>query len=229
MTQKEKTPTYNFAAEIRAQVAQSNERTVPALRLIRRDATRTLKTVDPAGVFELVFMLLSDPNMPKWLPYELLHHHKAAMAKVTVAQLTRLGRGLAAWDEVDPFACYLSGPAWREGRIRDGDVHRWARSVDRWWRRVAVVSTVPLNSTARGAKGKGDAERTLAVCEFVKNDRDDMVVKALSWALRELARKQPEAVRSYLKANVDCLAARVVREATNKLDTGLKNPRLKRP
>ena len=50
-----------------------------------------------------------------------------------------------------------------------------------------------------------------------------MVVKALSWALRALTVHDPEAVRAFL-ADHD-VAARVRREVTNKLETGLKQPR----
>jgi hypothetical protein len=46
------------------------------------------------------------------------------------------------------------------------------------------VSTVALNVRSRG--GSGDVPRTLAVCRFLVADPDDMAVKALSWALREL-------------------------------------------
>jgi 3-methyladenine DNA glycosylase AlkD len=56
------------------------------------------------------------------------------------------------------------------------------------------------------------------------DDRDDMVVKAMSWALRELVAHDPDAVRAFLSAHDDVLAARVKREVTNKLETGLKNP-----
>ena len=50
-----------------------------------------------------------------------------------------------------------------------------------------------------------------------------MVVKALSWALRELVVRDPGAVRTFLDEHD--LAARVRREVTNKLQTGLKQPR----
>lgn len=126
------------------------------------------------------------------------------------------------WAAVDTFACYLSGPAWREHQVPDAVIHRWARSPDRWWRRAALVSTVPLNAPARG--GRGDTARTLAVCTLLVKDRDDMVAKALSWALRELARRDPHAVRRFLAEHQDELAARVLREVRNKLDTGLKTP-----
>ena len=58
------------------------------------------------------------------------------------------------------------------------------------------------------------------------SDRDDMVVKALSWALRELAKRDAGAVRKFLAENDGALAARVLREVRNKLTTGLKNPRI---
>jgi 3-methyladenine DNA glycosylase AlkD len=51
-----------------------------------------------------------------------------------------------------------------------------------------------------------------------------MVVKALSWALRQLVVHDRDAVWSFLKEHDDVLAARVKREVRNKLTTGLKNP-----
>ena len=56
-------------------------------------------------------------------------------------------------------------------------------------------------------------------------DRDDMVVKALSWALRELAKRDPKPVVAFIEQFGERLAARVIREVQNKLNTGLKNPR----
>jgi 3-methyladenine DNA glycosylase AlkD len=84
------------------------------------------------------------------------------------------------------------------------------------------VSTVPLNLRAAG--GTGDTARTLEVCRRLAADRDDVVVKALSWALRELVVWDPEAVRAVLHDQGDALAARVRREVNAKLNTGLKAP-----
>jgi 3-methyladenine DNA glycosylase AlkD len=57
------------------------------------------------------------------------------------------------------------------------------------------------------------------------SDRDDMVVKAMSWALRALVVHDAEVVREFLSEHEDELAARVKREVRNKLRTGLKNPK----
>jgi len=82
---------------------------------------------------------------------------------------------------------------------------------------------VPLNLGSRG--GTGDVPRTLRICRLLAGDHDDMVVKGLSWALREAAKRDPAAVQAFLARHRGVLAARVVREVTNKLTTGRKNPR----
>lgn len=72
---------------------------------------------------------------------------------------------------------------------------------------------------------KEDTERTLDICGRLIADRDDMIVKALSWALRELVVWDPNAVRRFLETHGDALAPRILREVRNKLETGLKNVR----
>jgi 3-methyladenine DNA glycosylase AlkD len=109
------------------------------------------------------------------------------------------------------------------GQIDDDLIHKWARSEDRWWRRVALVCTVALNRPTLG--GKGDVPRTLAVCKILADDKDDMVAKAMSWALRELSRHDVDAVLNFLEKYKDVLASRVKREVINKITTGLKNPK----
>ncbi len=194
------------------------------MRAVRREFSRRLATHPPKAVVHLALQLLEyDSAVMRFLAYEVIHYHPGALRSLRARDLERLGSGMDSWGDVDTFACYLSGPAWREGQVADALILRWARSKDRWWRRAALVSTVPLNIQARG--GSGDAERTLEVCKRLVADRDDMVVKAMSWALRSLAVRDPGSVRRFLRLHEDGLAARVRREVTNKLTTGLKNSR----
>jgi 3-methyladenine DNA glycosylase AlkD len=102
------------------------------------------------------------------------------------------------------------------------DGQRWAASPDRWWRQAALVSTVPLNLRSRG--GTVNTERTLDICRQLAADGDDMVLKALSWALWELVVWDPQAVRRFLDEHDGVLAARVRREVRSKLETGRKHP-----
>ena len=152
--------------------------------------------------------------------FEILGALPRVRRALTAGQVLALAEGNDNWCSVDAYACNVSGPCWREGALTDAMIATWSASDDRWMRRTALVSTVPLNMKSRG--GTGDTARTLAVCERHVADRDDMVVKALSWALRELAERDPAAVQAFLSAHP--VASRVRRETKNKLETGLKNP-----
>jgi hypothetical protein len=217
----------DLPAEILHQIRTSSDHTVSGLRPVRRHVSNRLRREPQELVLRVVFQLIATRGVPVWFAYEVLHYHREAMSRLTLVDVERLGRGMSSWGEVDSFACYISGPGLREGQLEIADIQRWARSADRWWRRAALVSTVPLNTPARG--GNGDAGRTLAICDLLKADRDDMVVKAMSWALRELGKREPGRVKSYLAANASQLASRVLREVGNKLRTGLKNPTRPKP
>jgi len=194
-----------------------------ALRTLRRRYSKHLALASPGTMLELAQQFIELETFPfRFVAYELIHHHKATLQSLGAKNLEALARGLDGWESVDTFSCYLAGPVWREHQVPDALIHRWARSKDRWFRRAALVSTVPLNNKARG--GSRDSDRTLAVCEKLMDDRDDMVVKALSWALRELAKRDPRAVQSFIRQHSNRLAPRVLREVRNKLSTGLKNP-----
>jgi len=209
---------------MRADIAGARARTVPVLRELRREASRRLRAVPGDAVLRIALALLEEPRVcPRWFAYELVHHHKAALGGLSAARLNKLAKGLADWHEVDPFGLYLLGPTWREGLVSDAFIAGWTRSKDRWRRRSALVATVALNNAARG--GGGDVARTLAICERLLDDRDDMVVKALSWALRALAVRNPAAVASYLEAHGNRVPSRARREVGNKLRTGLKSGR----
>jgi RimJ/RimL family protein N-acetyltransferase/3-methyladenine DNA glycosylase AlkD len=210
------------AAEVDAEIRSLPVRNTPNVRTVRRRYSRVVKEWSPDSVLALARMLVESYGH-RWVAYELVRGHKGAFERLAEAELEELGKGIDSWWAVDSFARTLSGPAWLEGLVPDELIHKWARSEDRWWRRAALVSTVALNVRSHG--GQGDVPRTLAVCRLLVDARDDMVVKALSWALRELVVHDPEAVRGFLEEYGERLAARVKREVRNKLATGLKNPK----
>jgi 3-methyladenine DNA glycosylase AlkD len=161
----------------------------------------------------------------RWQAYEVLAAHKGAFCCLGESELEELGLGINSWWTVDSFARTLSGPAWRDGLVSDEMFVKWAGSADLWWRRAALVSTVAFNIRSQG--GKGDVARTLAICKLLAADHEDMVVKAMSWALRQLVYFDPGAVEGFINEHEGVLAGRVKREVRSKLQTGLKNPRRK--
>ena len=214
----------NMASQIDAEIQALPVCNTAAARAIRRQYSRKLKPVDPTFVFELAKALIEKYDQ-RWLAYELIRHHPATFQQLGAAELAELGQGIDSWDTVDAFARILAGPAWLKGQLSDEVIRAWAGSEDLWWRRAALVSTVALNMRSQG--GRGDVARTLAICEMLAADHEDMVAKAMSWALRALVGHDPEAVEAFLIEHEADLPARVKREVRNKLTTGLKNPKRK--
>ena len=155
------------------------------------------------------------------MAYELIGKNKNVWTVLTMKDIKALKKNLDNWASVDGFAVYVTGVQWRLGTVRDAWIHNLLASENRWERRLAVVSTVALNLKSRG--GTGDAPRTMAVCERVVDDRDDMVVKALSWALRELSKRDKALVSEFMDRHRSRLAGRVLREVGHKLEFGTKN------
>ena len=186
-----------FAKEIASRLAGLSSQTTPAARSVRREYSRMLAKAQPDVVVRIAFLLAKRRNFAcRFVAYEIVQHHAAAVAGLTLDDLLKLGDGIDSWGAVDCFACCLSGPAWRDGRLSDAVIRGWAQSEDRWWRRAALVSTVALSRL-------GDVEgvrKVIAVCGLAVSDQDDMVVKALSWALRELAKKHQEAAESFSRS-----------------------------
>jgi hypothetical protein len=212
-----------LAEEIEARVDGLPVRNALVLRSLRREYSQRVAASPPVEIVKIAALLIARGRVHRFFGDELIASRPDALATLDLIQVERLGSGISSWDQVDCFACNLSGPAWREGHIEDKAIIQWARSKDRWWRRAALVSTVPLNLKARG--GLGDARRTLRICTLLIDDRDAMVVKALSWALRALAVRDADAVRRFLKENEVRLPALVRREVQNKLTTGRKTPK----
>jgi 3-methyladenine DNA glycosylase AlkD len=212
----------SLAEEIHSRLSQLAVPNAVSFRVIRREISHRIANASPQSVVQLALHLLTIPSdLMRAFAYEMVSQHRLAFEQLTADDLLKFGEGIHSWSTVDCFAIYLSGPLWARGTISDKAVQEWARSQDRWWRRAALVSTVALS---RG----GDAQdfiRVARICTLLVEDRDDMVVKALSWALREGAKKHPDQVRSFLAEHQEALAARVIREVNNKLTTGLKTPR----
>ena len=220
MTQQGGTPA-DISAAVMRDIRGLIGATTPEVRSVRRRYSRILAAESPDRVLAIVKVLLAEQSWTaRVVAYELLAGHRASMARVNARLVEQMATGLSDWGSVDLYGVTVAGAAWREGGITDAHVQRWARSKDRWRRRLALVSTVPLNSKARG--GSGDTRRTLAICRTLVADRDDMVVKALSWALRELSKRDPVSVSGFLREEDARLASRVRREVRTKLDTGRK-------
>jgi len=155
------------------------------------------------------------------LAFEMIGRDRKLLDALEYKDLSELGQNLDNWASVDHYTVGIFGVLWGRGVVQDSHIDALLKSDNFWERRVAVVSTVALNLKSRG--GKGDTPRTLAVCERVVDDHHDMIQKALSWALRELSKRDRDAVLTFMEQYEKRLANRVVREVNHKLEFGTKN------
>lgn len=198
---------------------------VAELRTVTARWQKTLAHFSEEQWIELALELADANHLEcQLVAYELLWKNKKALQQLTVDQILALGKHLDNWVSVDVFCLSIAGYCWQKGILQDEIIEQWARHPDRWIRRSALVSTVPLNLRARG--GKGDVKRTLWICRLLISDRDEMVVKAISWALRELSKSDKQAVEQFMEQYNDKIHSRVKREVGTKLRTGKKNVRL---
>jgi 3-methyladenine DNA glycosylase AlkD len=212
------------AAAIARDIAELPRSDTASVRAIRKAWSKTLRRSSASEVLVVAEAFEAKAGQGgKWVAYELVRFHPGALAAVTEAQIAGFAGRAQSWYAVDALGTILTGPLWLRGRLGDELIVAWSRSEDRWLRRSALVATVGLNARASG--GPGDAARTLAICRRLAPDRDDMVEKALSWALRELSRRDRPAVERFMAQMDQALPARVRREVRNKLATGLKTPR----
>src|SRR5262245_39510633 len=144
----------DVAAAILRDLRELPRTTAPAVRAVRRPYSRTLADESPDVVLAIARCLLTENSWSaRVVAFELLDGHEGARGRLRASTVEEMAAGLSDWGSVDLFGVTIAGPAWREGRVSDRHVMRWARSKDRWRRRLSLVATVPLNSRARGGAG----------------------------------------------------------------------------
>jgi len=223
-------PWLNLDEDVRRDLASLPRINTPSVRSLRRRYSKALAHASPRMVLRFIRSLLDGAGWAeRVVAWEVLAAHERTFGLLNDRLVEEMAYGLSDWGSVDLFGVTVLGQAWRAGLVTDAKILTWRRSPDRWRRRLALVATVPLNSRARG--GAADARKTLRACRVLLGDSDDMVVKAMSWALRELAKQDPKVVEAFLLKEEGRLSSRVKREVLNKLRTGVKSPgrRRRRP
>jgi 3-methyladenine DNA glycosylase AlkD len=113
----------------------------------------------------------------------------------------------AWWDLVDGLATHQVGDLLRrypdEMRAR---LLAWSRGDDAWLRRTSIICQVSFKRATDQALLYACIEPSLA-------ERDFFLRKAIGWALREYAKSEPEAVRSYVAEHANQLSGLSRREA----------------
>lgn len=197
--------------------------TVPELKDLLKTVKPILKNLTPRQRIDLVHALLKTNIFEcQQFGYESIIRDIKILQVLTPEDIRQMNVNQDNWVSVDTYSACILGVGWREGKITDQEIQHKIDSADLWQRRQALVATLGWNQKARG--GTGDVEKTLWVCKQLVDDHEDMINKALSWALRELSKVDREPVIQFMESNEGRLHNRVKREVWNKLNTGKKNP-----
>jgi len=197
----------------------------PNLRKIARDwvaGHRKNPWPDTLGLIELLWCGPSQEE--RALAILLLESHRRRIPELEWDHFDRWRHMSDNWGVTDGLGCVVFGP-WIKADLT-ARLERLTFLIgepDVWSRRLALVATVPLN------RGQGTAipDLTLQLVDQVKHERDPMITKAVSWALRELTKTHRSRIVDYLEQNRRLLAPLAVRETENKLRTGLKSGKIK--
>ena len=138
--------------------------------------------------------------------------------------LRRIGRDADDWITVDTLAATVAAGIAREP-YRWAELEQLVFSPIRWERRLvgSTIATLPHVDHDLGHTGALVARGLELVGQLIGDSEPD-VQKSLSWALRELARRDPAAVAAFCRAEADRAAAGqdghrawVLRDALGKL------------
>lgn len=194
---------------------------VPELREIIKEwkhAHKTSKATEILALFELLWHGKSREE--RLLACYLLQSFPSHMAQLSLEKLDQWRAGIDNWEVADAFAQYILG-VWILEFPDSRVTYLWDLIADeeKWSRRLALVATTFMN---RHYKESAFPDLTLALVDIVKTERDPMITKAVSWALRVLGERHAASVRVYLEENAEILAKSVMREVLHKLLLGRK-------
>jgi 3-methyladenine DNA glycosylase AlkD len=123
------------------------------------------------------------------------------------------------WDLVDLSAHKIPG----EFLLKNQDqtiLRHLARSESLWERRIAIISTMAFIRERKFGE-------TLAIAEILLNDKQDLIHKAVGWALREIGKKNQNVLETFLLQNYKQMPRTMLRYAIEKFPKDLRQKYLK--
>jgi len=157
--------------------------------------------------------LWSQPHREeKYVALGLAQRWKTFIEPQALGLYERLIREGQWWDLVDPVAAHLVGKVVLDFPDTTWPlIDQWIEDDNLWVRRTAVICQI-----RNGAKT--DSARLFDYCRRRANETEFFMRKAIGWALREYAYKDPEAVYVFIKEQGDALSGLSRREASKHLE-----------
>lgn len=164
----------------------------PEVRRIARSAART-EPSDPDAMVSAVRALWDEAafHEERYAAQDLLGL-RWAQGRLDLVDLHRhMALTGAWWDHVDEVAHRIADLVATHPADLGPVLRSWSRDPSRWLRRLAILGQLGR---------RGDVDRDLLTDVIVVNleDPDFFIRKAIGWALREVARHDPDWVRTFV-------------------------------
>ena len=118
---------------------------------------------------------------------------------------------LTNWANTDGLSAWIIADIVKKDPNLTDRLLEWTSSENRWRRRAAAVSLVPI------ARRGGMLDQVFRISDRLMTDSDDMVRKGVGWLLKEASKEHPQEIRDYLLKWREETSALVLRYASEKL------------
>jgi 3-methyladenine DNA glycosylase AlkD len=164
----------------------------PTLRSIERAAFRGLPTPTAEDLKSVALSCWSLPEREfQYAACDYLRQHVAAADDQFLPVVRTLLVTKSWWDTVDPLATRFVGDLVRAHRPLVATMDEWSADENKWLVRTAILFQLHYG-------GATDTTRLFDYCIRQADHPDFFVRKAIGWALRQYARTDPEAVRTFV-------------------------------
>jgi len=181
---------------------------VPQLRVVA-------KKLEKLGLEETAFLLHSPMHEERLLALLIWVIQFKKKSQAIYDAYVRHIEYVNNWDLVDASAYQIAG-AYLYAHPFDKEIlYKWVESRNLWIRRIAVVATLAFIK-------KGEIEETFLISEKLLHDKEDLIHKAIGWMLREVGKKNENALEVFLKQYLKLLPRTTLRYATERFEKAKK-------
>jgi 3-methyladenine DNA glycosylase AlkD len=127
----------------------------------------------------------------------------------------------ANWATTDLICGALIGPLIVRYPALDAHLRGWASDKNMWVRRASIVGLIP-----RARRGES-LDLVYGIARRLHRDREDLIQKAVGWALREAGKADTPRLEGYLRANGRSIPRTTVRYAIERFPAAKRHSLLR--
>ncbi len=116
------------------------------------------------------------------------------------------------WETCDQLSSNIVAPMIVNNPTLTDKLLSLSKSSDKWKRRFAAATVANMNHG-----GHQYPEETFVVCRNLLSDKEQVVSKAVGWALREIGKKCPQQTFDFLNRNKTIITKKLLKESSELL------------